>query len=138
MIVAAIARYLGKSRPDAMDRPMRVIPMEEHSRIVKAVVLLRLAVALNQDQASKPVRLRTVVYPKAGGAGDCRRAGRGRSSRVGRCGRRPGTSRKCCGGSLRWRLSEGSGDAFGCIEILSLGQQDLPKVILSGGTHGFW
>ena len=64
MIVAAIARYLGKSRPDAMDRPMRVIPLEEHPRVRKAVVLLRLAVALNQDQASKPVRLKTIVYPK--------------------------------------------------------------------------
>ena len=67
MIVAAIARYLGKSRPEAgtsMDRAMRVIPVEEHGRVAKAIVLLRLAVALNQDQASKPVRVRTVVYPK--------------------------------------------------------------------------
>ena len=64
MIVAAIARYLGKSRPEQMDRPMRVIPLEEHGRVAKAVVLLRLAVALNQDQASKPVRVKTVVYPK--------------------------------------------------------------------------
>jgi len=30
-IVAAIARYLGKSRPDAMERPMRVVPAEEPS-----------------------------------------------------------------------------------------------------------
>ena len=32
--------------------------------MARAVVLLRLAVALNQDQASKPVRVRTIVYPK--------------------------------------------------------------------------
>ncbi len=64
MIVAAIARYLGKSRPDTMDRPMRVIPLEEHTRVTRAIVLLRLAVALNQDQASRPVRLKTAVYPK--------------------------------------------------------------------------
>jgi exopolyphosphatase/guanosine-5'-triphosphate,3'-diphosphate pyrophosphatase len=64
LIVAAIARYLGKSRPDPLDRPMRTIPLEEHVRITRAVVLLRLAVALNQDRASAVVGLRTRVYPK--------------------------------------------------------------------------
>ena len=64
LIVAAIARYLGKSRPDAMDRPMRLIPVEEHARVVRAIVLLRLAAALNQDRASAVVGLRTLVYPK--------------------------------------------------------------------------
>jgi exopolyphosphatase/guanosine-5'-triphosphate,3'-diphosphate pyrophosphatase len=63
-IVAAIARYLGKTRPDPMDRPMRVLPVEEHVRVERAVVLLRLAVALNQDRASAVVQLRTRVYPK--------------------------------------------------------------------------
>jgi len=63
-IVSAIARYLGKSRPDAMERPMRMVPAEEHSNVVRAVVLLRLAVALNQDRASAAVRMRTHVYPK--------------------------------------------------------------------------
>jgi exopolyphosphatase/guanosine-5'-triphosphate,3'-diphosphate pyrophosphatase len=64
LIVAAIARYLGKSRPDALDRPMRGIPAEEHDRITRAVVLLRLAVALNQDRASAVVGLKTSVFPK--------------------------------------------------------------------------
>ena len=64
LIVAAIARYLGKSRPEAMDRPLRGVAVEEHSRIARAVVLLRLAVALNQDRASAVVGLRTKVYPK--------------------------------------------------------------------------
>jgi exopolyphosphatase/guanosine-5'-triphosphate,3'-diphosphate pyrophosphatase len=63
-IVSAIARYLGKSRPDPMDRPMRVIPVEEHRNVIASVVLLRLAVALNQDRASAVVRMRTTVYPK--------------------------------------------------------------------------
>jgi exopolyphosphatase/guanosine-5'-triphosphate,3'-diphosphate pyrophosphatase len=63
-IVAAIARYLGKSRPDAIDRPMRTITLEEQARIERAVVLLRLAVALNQDRASAVVGLRLQVYPK--------------------------------------------------------------------------
>ncbi len=55
MVVAAIARYLGKSRPEAMDRQMRMLPVEEHARVTRAVVLLRLAVALNQDRASAVV-----------------------------------------------------------------------------------
>jgi exopolyphosphatase/guanosine-5'-triphosphate,3'-diphosphate pyrophosphatase len=55
-IVAAIARYLGKSRPDPMDRPMRSVPVEEHAHVERAVVLLRLAQALNQDRASAAVR----------------------------------------------------------------------------------
>ncbi len=64
MIVAAIARYMGKSRPAAADREMRGIPVEEQGRVARAVVLLRLAVALNQDRASAVVGLRTRVYPK--------------------------------------------------------------------------
>ena len=63
-IVSAIARYLGKSWPDAMDRVMRAIPIEQHGNVVRAVVLLRLALALNQDRASAVVRMRTHVYPK--------------------------------------------------------------------------
>jgi exopolyphosphatase/guanosine-5'-triphosphate,3'-diphosphate pyrophosphatase len=63
-IVAAIARYLGKSRPDAMDRPMRGIPVEEHVHVQRAVVLLRMAQALNQDRATAAVKVRTHVYPK--------------------------------------------------------------------------
>jgi exopolyphosphatase/guanosine-5'-triphosphate,3'-diphosphate pyrophosphatase len=63
-IVAAIARYLGKSRPEPLDRPLRGLPPEELPRITRAVVLLRLAVALNQDRASAVVGLKTQVFPK--------------------------------------------------------------------------
>jgi exopolyphosphatase/guanosine-5'-triphosphate,3'-diphosphate pyrophosphatase len=63
-IVAAIARYLGKSRPEPMDRPMRSVPVEEHTHVQRAVVLLRMAEALNQDRATAAVRIRTAVYPK--------------------------------------------------------------------------
>ena len=63
-VVSAIARYLGKSRPDPMDRVMRAIPVEQHVAVVRAGVLLRLAVALNQDRASAVVKMRTMVYPK--------------------------------------------------------------------------
>lgn len=63
-IVSALARYLGKTRPDAMDRVMRTIPLEEHMHVIRAIVLLRLAVALNQDRASAVLRIRVHVYPK--------------------------------------------------------------------------
>lgn len=64
LIVSAIARYLGKTRPDAMDRLMRSIPVKEHSHVLRSIVLLRLAVALNQDRASAVVKMRAHVYPK--------------------------------------------------------------------------
>jgi exopolyphosphatase/guanosine-5'-triphosphate,3'-diphosphate pyrophosphatase len=63
-IVSAIARYLGKSRPQPSDRALRNIPPEEHKNIHRAVVLLRLAVALNQDRASDVLRVIARVYPK--------------------------------------------------------------------------
>jgi exopolyphosphatase/guanosine-5'-triphosphate,3'-diphosphate pyrophosphatase len=63
-IVSALARYLGKTRPDPMDRVMRTIPLEEHMNVIRGIVLLRLAVALNQDRASATLRIRVHVYPK--------------------------------------------------------------------------
>lgn len=63
-VVSAIARYLGKSRPQAGDRALRNISSDEHRNIQRAVVLLRLAVALNQDRASDVLRVRAKSYPK--------------------------------------------------------------------------
>lgn len=63
-LVAAVARYLGKSRPEPMDKPMRVLPVELHASVVRSIALLRLAVALNQDLASEPVRFVTRIFPK--------------------------------------------------------------------------
>jgi exopolyphosphatase/guanosine-5'-triphosphate,3'-diphosphate pyrophosphatase len=62
--VSAIARYLGKSRPQPGDRALRNIPTEQHKHVHRAVALLRLAVALNQDRASDVLRVRAKVYPK--------------------------------------------------------------------------
>jgi exopolyphosphatase/guanosine-5'-triphosphate,3'-diphosphate pyrophosphatase len=62
--VSAIARYLGKSRPAPEDRIMRIIPPEEHVHVHRAIVLLRLAVALNQDRASDVLRVKISIYPK--------------------------------------------------------------------------
>ncbi|HEU5351606.1 MAG TPA: Ppx/GppA phosphatase family protein [Terracidiphilus sp.] len=63
-VVSALARYLGKSRPQPGDRALRNIPAEEHGHVQRAVVLLRLAVALNQDRASDVLRVAARVYPK--------------------------------------------------------------------------
>ncbi len=63
-VVSAIARYLGKSRPQPGDRAMRNIPSDEHKNVDRAVVLLRLAVALNQDRASDVLRVGVRIYPK--------------------------------------------------------------------------
>ena len=63
-IISAIARYLGKTRPQPGDRAMRNIPPSEHGNVAKAVVLLRLSRALNQDRASDVLRVVARVYPK--------------------------------------------------------------------------
>jgi exopolyphosphatase / guanosine-5'-triphosphate,3'-diphosphate pyrophosphatase len=63
-LISAIARYLGKSRPQPGDRALRNIPAVEHQNVQRAVVLLRLAVALNQDRASDVLRFSARVYPK--------------------------------------------------------------------------
>ena len=63
-VTSAIARYMGKSRPQPGDRALRNIPTEEHKHVHRAVLLLRLAVALNQDRASDVLRMTARVYPK--------------------------------------------------------------------------
>jgi exopolyphosphatase/guanosine-5'-triphosphate,3'-diphosphate pyrophosphatase len=63
-LVSAIARYMGKSRPQPGDRALRNIPAEEHKNVHRTVVLLRLAVALNQDRASDVLHVGVRLYPK--------------------------------------------------------------------------
>jgi exopolyphosphatase / guanosine-5'-triphosphate,3'-diphosphate pyrophosphatase len=63
-LVSAVARYLGKSRPSPQDRVMRGVAPEEQAHVMRAVVLLRMALALNQDRASDVLRVRTQIYPK--------------------------------------------------------------------------
>jgi exopolyphosphatase/guanosine-5'-triphosphate,3'-diphosphate pyrophosphatase len=64
LIVSAIARYLGKSRPAPTDRVLRMIPVEQHAYICRAALLLRMAVALHQDQASGTLQFRTRLSSK--------------------------------------------------------------------------
>lgn len=58
-IVAAIARYLGKSRPAIEDGPMKGIDPGERGEVEKTILLLRLARALNlgRSRAVESVRI---------------------------------------------------------------------------------
>jgi exopolyphosphatase/guanosine-5'-triphosphate,3'-diphosphate pyrophosphatase len=76
-IIAAIARYLGKSRPGPGDGPMKVLLPEDRQYVPKACELLRLARALNLGRTgavrSFHVRVRDaevqIVLQGARGAG---------------------------------------------------------------------
>jgi exopolyphosphatase / guanosine-5'-triphosphate,3'-diphosphate pyrophosphatase len=50
IIIGAIARYIGKSKPSSESRPVRVLANEDQANVRKSVVLLRLARALNQSR----------------------------------------------------------------------------------------
>jgi len=60
-IIAAIARYLGKSRPAAEDGPMKVIDGAERPDVQKAIVLLRMARALNLGRSRAVEKVSVVV-----------------------------------------------------------------------------
>ena len=62
-IIAAIGRYLGKSRPAAEDGPMRVIDGTERPDVQKAIVLLRMARALNLGRSRAVEKVSVVVRP---------------------------------------------------------------------------
>ncbi|HMJ22837.1 MAG TPA: Ppx/GppA phosphatase family protein [Terriglobales bacterium] len=59
-IIAATARYLGKSRPALSDTAMKVLPPAERQNVRKASLLLRLARALNlgRSGAVRGIRVR--------------------------------------------------------------------------------
>jgi exopolyphosphatase/guanosine-5'-triphosphate,3'-diphosphate pyrophosphatase len=58
-MIAAIARYLGKSRPTMEDGPMKAIDPADRPGVQKAILLLRLARALNlgRSRAVQKVRV---------------------------------------------------------------------------------
>jgi exopolyphosphatase / guanosine-5'-triphosphate,3'-diphosphate pyrophosphatase len=59
--IAAIARYLGKSRPTVDDGPMKGIEPGDRSDVEKAIVLLRLARALNLGRSRAVEKVRIAV-----------------------------------------------------------------------------
>lgn len=60
-IIAAIARYLGKSRPALQDGPIKILPPGERENVAKGSLLLRLARAfhLGRSGAVRGVQVRT-------------------------------------------------------------------------------
>jgi len=57
-VIAAIARYLGGSRPTLGDAPMKVLPPGDREEVRKAVVLLRLAHALHLGRTNALAKTR--------------------------------------------------------------------------------
>ena len=60
-IIAAIARYLGKSRPSLEDGPMKLLDPGDRADVQKAILLLRLARALNLGRSRAVERVRVGV-----------------------------------------------------------------------------
>jgi exopolyphosphatase / guanosine-5'-triphosphate,3'-diphosphate pyrophosphatase len=56
-IIAAIARYLGKSRPGQGDAPMELLTPQERDHVQKASMLLRLARAANLGRSQSVARI---------------------------------------------------------------------------------
>jgi exopolyphosphatase/guanosine-5'-triphosphate,3'-diphosphate pyrophosphatase len=59
-VIAAITRYVGGSKPTLQSRPIRVLDLADRDCVAKAVVLLRMARALEQGRrgAVKGIRVR--------------------------------------------------------------------------------
>jgi len=62
-IVAAIARYLGKSRPTTDDGPMKALDPSDYPEVQKAILLLRLARALNLGRSRAVEKVMIGVRP---------------------------------------------------------------------------
>jgi Exopolyphosphatase len=60
-IIASIARYLGKSLPATEDGPMKLVDSAERPSVEKAIVLLRLARALNLGRSHAVEKVRVAV-----------------------------------------------------------------------------
>lgn len=61
-IIAAIARYLGKSRPTVEDGPMKAIDPAERAGVQKAILLLRLARSLNLGRSRAVEKVRVGLH----------------------------------------------------------------------------
>jgi len=60
-LIAAIARYLGKSRPIVEDPPMKAIDPADRAGVQKAILLLRLARALNLGRSRAVQKVRVTL-----------------------------------------------------------------------------
>jgi exopolyphosphatase / guanosine-5'-triphosphate,3'-diphosphate pyrophosphatase len=60
-IVAAIARYVGKSKPNPQDTALRPLSARDRQFVIRAVVLLRLARAMNTGRRSAMTGIRAKI-----------------------------------------------------------------------------
>jgi len=60
-LIAAVARYLGKSRPTVEDGPMKAVETADRDNVHKAILLLRLARALNLGRSRAVEKVRIAV-----------------------------------------------------------------------------
>ena len=61
-VIAAVARYLGKSRPTAGDGPMKLLRPEDRESVRQASLILRLARALNLGRSGAVQKTRVRVH----------------------------------------------------------------------------
>jgi exopolyphosphatase/guanosine-5'-triphosphate,3'-diphosphate pyrophosphatase len=61
-VIAAIARYLGKSRPSLGDGPIKTLPPSDQKHIAKASLLLRLAWSLNLGRSGSLKSVRVKIH----------------------------------------------------------------------------
>jgi exopolyphosphatase/guanosine-5'-triphosphate,3'-diphosphate pyrophosphatase len=61
-IIAAIARYLGKSRPTVEDGPVKALDPTDRAGVQKAILLLRLARALNLGRSRAVQKIRVALH----------------------------------------------------------------------------
>ena len=61
-IIAAIARFVGKSLPSPSNQVMRVLPGIEQIHVAKAIALLRLARALDQGRRASVAQLKVRIH----------------------------------------------------------------------------
>ena len=61
-VIAAIARYLGKSRPTLEDGPMKALDPADRLGVQKAILLLRLARALNLGRSRAVQKVRVSLH----------------------------------------------------------------------------
>ena len=60
-VIAAVARYMGKSRPEPADAPMKALSPADEKLVPKAVALLRLAKAMCPGTEKNVQRVRAAV-----------------------------------------------------------------------------
>ena len=60
-VIASVARYLGKSRPNPVDAPLKALANPDQEHVPRAVALLRLAKAMNPGHGGRVASVRATM-----------------------------------------------------------------------------